>query len=57
MYSATRTVLKEMSVLWQRWPSSNLEVGQSDSPLLNIASSAIVMLRLDEFMKLISVAS
>ena len=39
-------------MLWQSWTSSNLEVGQNESPLLNNASSAMVMLRLDKFIAL-----
>ena len=50
-----RTLPQKFYVLWQSWTSSNLEVLQNESPLLNNVSSAMVMLRLDKFMKLLSV--
>ena len=40
-------------MLWQSWTSTNLEVGQNDSPLLNNVSSVMVVLRLDKFIALL----
>ena len=54
-YSAKRTLLKKNYVLWSSLTSSNLEVGQNESPLFNNVSSAMVMLRLDKFITLLNV--
>ena len=51
----TWLIALQNGVLWQSWTSSNLEVGQNESPLVNNASSAMVMLRLDKFMTLLNV--
>ena len=54
-YSAKRTLRQKISVLWQSLTSSNLEVGQKESPLFNNVSSAMMILRLDKFITLLSV--
>ena len=53
MNSAKRTLREKNSMLCQGLTSSNLEVGQNESPLFNDVSSATVMSLLDKFIALL----